>query len=52
MQKKLTLVSIYVKGVKYSAFIEMTGNKLTSKALHDMFPVLNTLERGETWSYG
>lgn len=49
---KLTLVSIIVRGVKYSAFINMKGNKLTYQALCDMFPVMNTLQMGETWSHG
>lgn len=50
--KKLTLVSIIIHGVRYSAFIEMEGNKLTWQALIDMFPELAKLPIGATYSVG
>lgn len=50
--KKLTLVSIVVRGYKFSAFIYKTPGPITQKALHEMFPVLYTLPRGATYSIG
>lgn len=50
--KKLTLVSIYIQGVRHSAFVMMEGNTITPQALHDIFPVLNSLRRGDTFSHG
>ncbi len=52
MRRKLTLISVIVRGVRYSAFIEMTGNKVAWETLVVLFPVLKTLPQGATWSYG
>lgn len=51
--KKLTLVSVIIRQVKYSAFIYLEdGKTVTYEVLRDMFPAFNLLQRGETWSHG
>lgn len=51
--KKMVLVSITVRGVKYSAFLyTSTPNFVSQEQLHAMFPAMQTLMRGETWSFG
>lgn len=50
--KKLILVSIVIRGKQYSAFVWMIGNTLTLETLHDIFPVMNSLYIGETFSFG
>ena len=52
MNKKLQMISITVHGRLYTAFVEMAGNQLSMKALYDIFPILSTLRRGDTYSRG
>lgn len=53
MNKKLTLVNVIVRNVRYSAFIYLEdGRTVSYQALRDMFPAMKTLRRGDTWSYG
>lgn len=49
---KLTAVSLYVNGRRYTAFINLPGDNpvVTDAMLRDMFPVYRCMDRGETYS--
>lgn len=52
--KKLTAISVYIRGVKYSAFAMLDAIKpvASEETLRKLFPAFNAMGRGETWSIG
>ncbi len=49
---KLTLVSIKFRGRLISRFVPLSSNVLTNEQLHEIFPEMRCMARGQTYSFG